>query len=115
VAVLHCLLIHLYGSQAYKLVITTKIFVDDPYKSLSLLGYLPRTRLQDALSYVDQKLILKGVNEDTAGIPIRRRPLGNSGKIDLQLWTATHFSELADGEAAAYGICPTSNQLPDEE
>jgi hypothetical protein len=54
------------------------------------------------------------VNEDTVGIPIRR-PLDNVGEIDLQLRTAVHFSELADGEATAFVICLTFYQVHDEE
>jgi hypothetical protein len=68
--------------------------------------------VQDALSYVGQKLTLKGVNADTVGIPIRR-PLDNVGEIDLQLRTATHFSELTDSETTAYVICLTFYQIPD--
>jgi hypothetical protein len=64
---------------------------------------------QDALSYVGQKLSLKGVNEDTMGIPIRRL-LDNVGEIDLQLRTATLFSELDDGETRAYVIVSPSTK-----
>jgi hypothetical protein len=103
VAVSHCSLIHLHGSQAYGLAITSKTFVNDPHQGLSVLGYLPGSRVQDALSYVGQKLSLKGVNQDTVGIPIRR-PLDNVGEIDLQLRTATLFAELDDGETTAYVI-----------
>ena len=60
-----------------------------------------------------QKLTLKGVNEDTVGIPIRR-PLDNVGEIDLQLRDATQFSELTDGETSAYVICLTFYQIADE-
>jgi hypothetical protein len=70
--------------------------------------------VQDALSYVGQKLSLKGVNADKVGIPIRR-PLDNVGKINLQLRTATLFTELADGETTAYVICLTFYQIHDEE
>jgi hypothetical protein len=114
VAVSHCSLIHLYGSQAYGLAITSRTFVDDPYQGLSVLGYLPGSRVQDALSYVGLKLSLKGVNQDTVGIPIRR-PLDNVGEIDLKLRTATLFTELDDGETTAYVICLTFYQIPDEE
>jgi hypothetical protein len=68
----------------------------------------------NALSYVGQKLSLKGVNEDTVGIP-SRRPLDNVGEIDLQLRTSTQFAELSDGESTAYVICLTFYQIPDEE
>jgi hypothetical protein len=115
VAVSHCSLIHLYGSQAYGLAITSKTLVDDPYQGLSVLGFLPGSRAQDALSYVGQKLSLKGgVNEDTVGITIQW-PLDNEGEIDLQLRTATQFTELEDGEATAYVICLTFNQIQNEE
>ena len=114
VAVSHCSLIHLYGSQAFGLAITSKTLVDDPYQGLSVLGFLPGSRAQDALSYLGQKLTLKGVNEDTVGIPIRR-PLDNVGEIDLQLRTATQFTELSNGESTAYIICLTFYQIPDEE
>jgi hypothetical protein len=67
VAVSHCSLIHLYGSQAYGLAITSRTFVDDPYQGLSVLGFLPGSRVQDALSYVGQMLTLKGINDDTGG------------------------------------------------
>jgi hypothetical protein len=67
-----------------------------------------------ALSYVGQKLSLKGVNEDTVGIPIRR-PLDNVGEIDLQLRTATLFTELDDGETTAYVTSLTFYQIPNEE
>jgi hypothetical protein len=63
---------------------------------------------------VGQKLSLKGVNEDTVGIPIRR-PLDNVGEIDLQLRTAKLFTELDDGETTAYVICLSFYQIPDEE
>jgi hypothetical protein len=56
---------------------------------------------------------LKGVNEDTVGIPIRRT-LDNVGEIDLQLRTATHFSPLDNSEATAYVICLTFYHIPDE-
>jgi hypothetical protein len=69
--------------------------------------------MQDALSYVGQKLSLKGVNEDTVGIPIRR-PLDNVGEIDLQLCTATQFAELGNGDSTAYIICLTFYQIPEE-
>jgi hypothetical protein len=100
VAVSHCSLIHLYGTQAYGIAITSRFFVDDPYQGLSVLGFLPGSRAQDALSYVGQQLSLKGVNEDTVGIPIRW-PLDNVGEIYLQLRTATLFTELDDGETTA--------------
>jgi hypothetical protein len=91
VAVSHCSLIYLNGSQTYGLAITSKTLVDDPYQGLSVLGFLPGSRAQGALSYVGQKLTLKGENENTVGIPIRR-PLDNVGEIDLQLRNATHYS-----------------------
>jgi hypothetical protein len=90
-------LTHLYGSQTFGLAITISTFVEDPYQNLSVLGYLPGSRSQDALSYVGLKLTLKGVNAETVGIPIRR-PLDNVGEVDLQLRTAKHFGELADSE-----------------
>jgi hypothetical protein len=96
------------------LAITSRTFVDDPYQGLSVLGFLLGSRAQDALSYVGQKLSLKGVNEDTVGIPIRR-PLDNVGEIDLQLRNATLFTELDDGETTAYVICLTFYQMTDEE
>jgi hypothetical protein len=114
VAVSHCSSIHLYGPQAYGLAITIITFVDDPYQGLSVIGFLPRSRAQDALSYVGKNINFKGVNEDTVGIPIRR-PLDNVGEIDLQLRTTTYFSELADGETTAHVICLTFFQVPDEE
>jgi hypothetical protein len=46
-------LIHLYGSQAHGLAITSKTVVDDPYQGLSDLGYLSVSRVQNALSYVN--------------------------------------------------------------
>jgi hypothetical protein len=114
ITVSHCSLIHLYGSQAYGLAITSKTFVDDPYQGLRVLGFLSGSRAQDALSYVGRKLSLKGVNEDTVGILIRR-PLDNVGEIDLQLRTATQFTDLGIGESTAYVICLTFYQIPDEE
>jgi hypothetical protein len=114
VAVSHCSLIYLNGSQTFGLAITSNTFVEDPYQNLSVPGYLPGSRVQDALSYVGQKLTLKGVNADTVGIPIRR-PLDNVGEIDLQLRTATHFSELADSETTTYVIFLAFYQIPDEE
>jgi hypothetical protein len=114
VAVSHCLLIHLYGTEAYGLAITSRTFVDGPYQGLSVIGYLPGSRALDALSYVGQKLSLKGMNDDTVGIPIRR-PLDNVGEIDLQLRTATLFSELDEGETTAYDIFLTFYQIRDEE
>jgi hypothetical protein len=113
VAVSHCSLIHLNGTQSYGLAITSKTLADDPYQGLSVLGFLPGSSALDALTYVGQNLTLKGVNEDTVGIPIRR-PLDNVGEIDLQLRTGTHFSELSDGETTAYVICLTFYQIPDE-
>jgi hypothetical protein len=107
-------LIHLYGSQAYGLAITSRTFVDDPYQGMSVLGFLPGSEVQDALSYVGQKLTLKGVNEDTVEIPIRR-PLDNVGEIDLQLRTASQFVQLHTGESTAYIICLSFYQVPDEE
>jgi hypothetical protein len=89
----HCSFIHLYGSQAYGLANTSKTFDDDSYQGLSVLGYLPGSRLHDALSYVGQKLTLKEVNAYTVGVPIRR-PVDNVGDIDLQLRTATLFTKL---------------------
>jgi hypothetical protein len=70
VAVSHCSLIYLYGSQTSEVAITSNAFVDDPYQSLNVLGYLQGSRVQNAMSCVGHKLTLKGANEDTVGIPI---------------------------------------------
>jgi hypothetical protein len=115
VAVSHCSLTYLNGSQTSGLGITSKTFVDDPYQGLGVLGYLPGSQVQDyALSYVGQKLTLKGVDTDTMGVPIRQ-PLDNVVEIYLHLRTAVRFSELADNEATAYVLCLTFYQIPDEE
>jgi hypothetical protein len=81
---------------------------------MSVLGYLLGSRVQDALSYIGQKLSLKGVNADTVGIAISR-PLDNVGEIDLQLRTTVHFRSLADNEITAYVICLTLYKIPDEK
>jgi hypothetical protein len=114
VAVSHCSLIYLFGSQTYGLVITSDTFVEDPYQSLNVLAYLPETEAHDALSYVGQKLSLKGVNEDTVGIPIRR-PLDCVGEIDFRLRTSSGFAPLSDIATSAYNICLAFYQIPNEQ
>jgi hypothetical protein len=61
--------------------------------------------VQDALSYIGQKLSLKGVNADTVGITTSR-PLDNVGEVDPQLRTTAHFNSFADNEITTRFVSP---------
>jgi hypothetical protein len=63
---------------------------------------------------VGQKLSLKGVNEDTVGIPIRR-PLDRVGEIEIRLRTSSGFAPLSDIATTAYVVCLTFYRIPNEQ
>ena len=112
VAVSHCSLVRLVGAaSSYGVAVTSTTFVDDPFQQLSVLAYLPGTESAGGAVFAGQKLSLKGVHEDTVGLPLRR-PLDWAGEVDLQLRTAAGgFAPVPDA-ASAYIICLTFFKIP---
>jgi hypothetical protein len=56
---------------SYGAAVTSTTFVDNPYQHLSVFTYLPGTEFGGAV-FAGQKISLKGVHEDTVGLPIRQ-------------------------------------------
>jgi hypothetical protein len=101
VAVSQCSLARLAGpTGSYGVEVSRTTFIDDPFQHVSVLAYMPGTESAAGAVFAGQKLSLKGVHEDTFGLPLRR-PLDMAGEVDLQLRTAgAGFAPVPDAASA---------------
>jgi hypothetical protein len=81
-----------------------------PTSNLSVFTYLPETEFGGVV-FAGQKLSLKGVHEDTVGLPIRQ-PLDWASEVDMPLRAAGGGFVFVLDAASAYDICLVFFQVP---